>query len=256
MSSLNRRERRLAKSLIRRFDRASKRGKLPKTLASASYMRKHRIRIVGQLWELYETEIREGGRATTFHILPRNWVFSSASLLTIDAKKLLEVFRRDLTRFGKLPEDGWLFAGIHGEFDENTETFHLHLHGAAAGSMIDRIDKLRRRPKYRQPKRRPHDTKKRVSVKVTRKALRDPMKALSYTLQSWWPVKSFTRPGAREMTRKLRRSRIPGHHHTRSLLWLDAHRLQDVTLQMSLQVKAGRLLRVGKAYRNKKREPR
>lgn len=252
-ASLTPHEQKLAKRLAKKFVRAEQRKKLPPTIASAQYMRKQRVRIVGRLWELFEKEVKEGGKVSTFHVLPPSWVVPSDDLPGLNPHKLLEQFRRDFTRLGKAPARGWLFASIHGEFKPEHEVFHLHLHGLASNTMLRRIDKLRHLRKYRFRPEVDQGQRRRPSITITRKEFRDTLRALSYCLQSWWNVKSFPSGAEGATDRKCTKTRIPAHHHSRYLIWLDQHRIEDVTILMGLVVKNGRLSRTGKWYRNAKR---
>lgn len=255
-ASLTLHEQKLAKRLAKKFIQADQRKKLPPTIASARYMRKQRVRIVGRLWELFEKEVKEGGRVSTFHVLPPSWAIPSEELHGLDPHRLLEQFRRDLTRLGKAPMRGWLFASIHGEFDPENEVFHLHLHGLASNTMLRRVNELRYLRKYRLGSKLNKGRKNRPSIRITRKELRDPLRALSYCLQSWWNVKSFTSDADGTTRRTRSKMRIPAHHQARYLIWLDQHRIEDVTILMGLAVKKGRLSRTGKWYRNAKHPKR
>lgn len=247
-AKLSARERDAVRKLINQFERASKRGKIPRTLASSVFLRKLRKKIVGWLNYLHDQELdRSEGMVTTFTVFPLNsWRVSSDKLQETKPHRLLEQFRRHLNKLGPMPSDGWLFVGLHCEFNRQTDTFDFHLHGVGAGSMIERIDQLRSTRTFGPVA----NGRVKSLIQIERRSLDHPIIAISYCVQSWWPCKSYIEKESGAVKRTDRRSRIPEPHHTQMLLWFDQHQLKDLTLMMGLQVRDGALIRTGKAYSN------
>lgn len=170
------------------------------------------------------------GSPNTFTIFPQNWVFTAEQLASKNPRRLLKAFLSVLNRLGLRRAGGYLFVAIHGEFDEATGLFHLHLHGVADQQMLAIIDRLRKLPNFRC-RRSKGDTK--LRVRIGRKPLTNLPYPLTYILQSYWPrrwrgtIEGVTRRGTV-------RHRIPEPFHTVLLLWLDRWSLTDITLLVGL----------------------
>ena len=244
-------ERQHASGLLARFERAASRKKTPHTLSASVSARKARKLAILWLKFLYDAELDAvGGQATFFTIFPPlTWKYPSEELMNADPKIMLKRFYQHLKGKDGLPEDGWLFAGLHAEFNPETECFDFHLHGMVAGGMIERLDSLRKSRTFG-----PGQTNSDKSlIQITREPLRDPVRTITYSCQTWWPMKTDSDPDAPEGRGK--RKRIPEPHHTRMVLWLDRFELEDITLLARLEVRGGRLIRTGSFYSKQPPEP-
>lgn len=218
-----------AKELAKRLSYAGRGKRAPKSLASSLYMRRQRIRVLGHLWKLVSEQ--RLNRISRIDLVPRGWVFQPRQLKRVDPGKLLGALKTDLYRCGAAKSDGLAFIVLHGEFDPEAEVYQLHVHGLATGGMIDVIDKLRKRRKYRTG----DGVKNRVEI--SRKKITNLAYRLTYLLKSYWPSRSiFKVDGERRRVRKTRRA--PEPFHTHYLLWLDKHSLNDITLL--IHVSAGK----------------
>lgn len=234
---LNYEERKMAKKLLYRLKRELEHPGSTDSLASSMRAREYRLRAIGWLRHIaYLESCKAGGGWSTFHILPPDWVFASDELWDVDPKKLTERIRRLFNAGGQMPT-GWLFAGIHGEFVPGLDVFRLHLHGAASNSMLERLDHLR----DKRPFRLNGGGQAAAPIQITRKKIEDPLRALNYCLQLWWPLKSSWDEETNEASRSHDRRRIPDPHHTRMLIWLDRQSLPDLTLRIGLRVSNGAL---------------
>jgi hypothetical protein len=111
-------------------------------------MRQYRDIGAGWLWKLIEDEgYVDTARFVTI-LLPQ-WSLTSKQLKGLDPRKILSALRTDLYRVGAKQADGFFVAFIHGEFDERTRLFQIHLHGIVAGGMIKVLKDLKKRPKYK-----------------------------------------------------------------------------------------------------------
>lgn len=240
-----------ASALLARFERAASRKKTPVTLAASVSARKTRKLPLLWLKFLYDTELdAQSGKATFFTIFPPlTWKYPSRELMNADPKIMLKRFYQHLKGKNGLPEDGWLFAGLHAEFNPETECFDFHLHGMVAGGMIERLDSLRSSRIYR----RGQTNSDKSLIQITREPLHDPLRAISYSCQTWWPMKVSADRDAPDG--RGGRKRISEPHHTRMLLWLDRHELEDITLLARLEVRGGRLIRTGSFYLKQPPEP-
>lgn len=239
--------RRAPVKLYKELGKCAKRGTISKSAASSRRMRRTRWHLTAWLACLYRTEPTRswrGGRNPLFvNIIPRSasWIVPGDLLCDVDANKLLEQLRIDLTRKGGVPEDGWAFFGLHGEYFEQTDQWHIHVHGLVAGEMIDRCKALRKRKKYRSLRdgRSPAPERGATPIEFTQEAPKDLWRQTAYRFQSFWPV------GGKE-----RRNRIPEPRHSQWLMWMDRYQPSDLCLLIGLRVKKGQLVRTGKAYVN------
>lgn len=214
---------------------------IPDTLASALRFRDHRIRAVGNLWRAIEAH--PAHPLAFFTAIPNGWTVPAADLFAFDPVRRLASFKSDLYRSGATRADGYLWVSIHGEFDPVGELYQMHLHGLAAGGLVEVLDRLRKRPKYRSYRRRGDRVSQRI--KISRQPLSespaDRVRRLTYLLQSWWPSKAIW-AGAGGRMRSRKRQRIPEPFHTQYLLWLDRNRLSDMTLLVGMSVQRDELV--------------
>jgi hypothetical protein len=192
------------------------------------YMGSQRIRIGGALWQLVD----ENEGYNTFTVRPRGWMYTAEELARLDPRKLIDGFRRVLDRQRKGQPLGFLIAALHGEFDEDTELFDVHIHGVAEGSMLDVVDRVRDLPNYRCRKAKGD---KKARVVIGRKPLTNLPYPLTYPFQSSWPKRWRGEIHGVEQ-RGNTRHRIPEPHHTALLVWLDRWSLADITLLMGAYV--------------------
>ena len=234
---LRRTERRMAEKLLKRLKKGLRHPGSTDSLASAVRAREYRIRVIGWLRHVaYLESCKVDGGWSTFHILPPKWAFDSEELLRVDPNRLTESIRRLFNDGGAMPP-GWLFAGLHGEFDPVHDVWRLHLHGAASHELLNRLDELRGCRSLTQSEA----DQAAAPIRITREKINDPLRALTYCLQLWWPLRSSTDKETNEAIRLHGRRRIPNPHHTRKLLWLDRQSLPDLTLRIGLRVSNGAL---------------
>ncbi|MEJ7925763.1 hypothetical protein WG908_03215 [Sphingobium sp. AN641] len=204
---------------------ASANGDETDSLACPIYMGRQRFNIGGAFWKLGET-----GDPKTFTVIPRDWIYTPDELAKLDPKLLIRRFLAQLERKGIRGKTGYLFAGLHGEYDLNTGLFHVHLHGFVDGEMVDVVRSLKKLPRYRFNRRRDI----RSPIRIRWKSLTNLPHPLIYTIQDWWPARyTFIRDGKPVRGRK---RRIPEPYHTLLLLWLDQWSLSDVTLMVGMSV--------------------
>lgn len=122
----------------------------------------------------------------SFTVLIRDWIFTPEELCNVNPAKQLRRFLRILQRTGVYQKRGYIFVGLHGEFNLNTGCFHLHLHGIADGQMVDVIRGLKRLPRFRFDRKRDL----RSPIRVTRLRMTNLPYPLLYTVQDWWRVGS------------------------------------------------------------------
>jgi hypothetical protein len=194
------------------------------TIASARYMRKHRIRLTGALWELH---IRRKGRPRRFTLMPRGMTFTPDQLIQQKPPQLLARVRAALIRAGAgIAVNGFLILGLHGEYDPLTGLFQIHFHGYGEGPLLAAVEGSKATD---------------APVQIRKSPLTNLPSPLSYIVQSWWPSRARGIGEDRLDHASPRRCRIPEPAHSQWLLWLDRWRLQDMVLMMRLRVVNGRL---------------
>lgn len=254
--------RRAPVKLYKELGKCAKRGTISKSAASSRRMRRTRWHLTAWLTYLYRTEpvttwvippalcrslnlTRKHMRNPVFvNILPRSqsWIVPGDRLCNVDATKLLEQLRVDLVRKGGVPEDGWAFFGLHGEYFEQTDHWHIHAHGLVAGGMIGRCLALKANKKKYGPLREgrsPASERGATPVEFSHEAPKDLWRQTAYRYQAFWPLGG-----------KVRRNRIPEPRHSQWLMWMDRYQPSDLCLLIGLRVKKGQLVRTRKAYMN------
>ena len=206
----------------------------PATLASSRYYRDTRLTILPHLWKL--TDETSHGSVRTVTILIKGWQYHPEELRHVKPKRLLERFRADLYRCGINEVDGFAFFALHGEYDEETDLFDIHIHGITVGEMDQVFERLSSRPKYRSYKIEKDGLKRRVhGVVRSDKPLTNMPAPLTYVMQSWWPARETYIKDGKVLRRRIRK-RIPDVPHLHWLLWMDRWNISDMTLRMGMRM--------------------
>ena len=158
------------------------------TLASSRYMRQLRISIGGALAKLVTGSRWHPHQTCVFTAIPRTWEFEPAHFNDVNPRRLMQAFRQELIRRGAAEADGFLIAFLHGEFEPEAGIFVLHIHGVAAGGMIEVLDSLRKVENYKAYTTGylTGSTEVRTRVEISRKPLTDHLYTLAYLLKSYW----------------------------------------------------------------------
>ncbi|MFN7025643.1 MAG: hypothetical protein ACK4QP_14230 [Pseudorhizobium sp.] len=212
-------------------DRLERSGSLqhgdPGSMASKVYMGLQRICIGGALWQLVD----ENEGYNVFSVRPRGWLYTAEELAELDPRELINRFRGVINRQRAGGPLGFLIAALHGEFDEDTGLFDVHLHGVADPVMLKVVDSFRALPNFRCRKK----LGERPRVVIGRKPLTNLPYPLTYRFQSSWPKRwNGQIDGVDE--RGNTRHRIPEPYHTALLVWLDRWSLTDITLLMGAHI--------------------
>ena len=223
-------------ALAAKLEEAGRGGKVPKSLASSTYMRRLRIKIVGALWLLIR--LLKGMKASAFTIIPRTWEFTPEGLDEVAPSRLLASLRVALYGQGAAKAKGWIIAFIHGEFDPIGGVYRLHVHGYAFGEMVAVIDRLRTLPNYKTKYRLKDGSLNPVyrRIQVKRKLSTNLLRQITYCVQSFWPAKAIFISDDGSRTRARTKQRISEPYHSRVLLWLDKWSIADLTLMIGLRV--------------------
>ncbi len=177
-------------------------------------------------------------KLTKFTIIPSSWEFTAEQLLAVNPILLLAALRTALYEMGAATATGWIFLGLHGEFDPKAKVYRLHVHGIAYGGMAQVVDRLRSLPNYATSRWLPDGSPSPVyrRVRMTRKRVNRLPRPLTYLVQSYWPARALwvSEDGRRRRARRKRR--LPEPYHSQVLLWLDKWSIDDLTLMIGLRV--------------------
>ena len=232
----------LSQLLLHGFD-----GDPQPSCASKIWMRDRRRALAGGLWRLqqkYELDER------FFVIMPRCWEIPSDELLGFDPRRIIKPFRAMLQHYGSDLADGYLFAGIDGEFYEPKSVFRLHLQGIATGGMIEVVERLRKTRKFK-PTGVPKSGRKRTVLQMKR--VNNRPEPYTYAMKSSWFVNSYLCPEKGKEVRLRKPRRIPDPHQGRYLHWLDQWPLKDLTVMVGVRVgKKGLAYPSGESNRSEK----
>lgn len=215
---------------------------LPSTPASFRYFREQRIRICSDLYRL----VTEEGDGSYFRadVIKPGWACDLEGLHNLNPRRLLRSeFRADAHRvlspnakkrwkeLAPAPPD-FMFAALHGEFDQLAQRFQPHVHVGGTGVYVDVVDRLRGLKGYRTT----HTV--RTPIRITRN-IYDLPGAITYLLKGYWPQRPALPLGSNgglKRPRKAKAQRINEPYHTDLLLWLDRWELSDLVLMMGLRV--------------------
>jgi hypothetical protein len=208
---------------------------IPKTPASARYVREQRIRIISHVWKAVAED--QTGTIARYDVIKPGWACSSRGLGKKSPFKLNREFRRELERAAaKVVEGGssncrgFLFAVLHGDFEKRSKLFQPHWHLVATGDWVPVVEHLRTVKAY-QPTERV-----RTPIRARRK-FDDLAYALTYLMKLYWPSKWQGKVSGQKTERRSRKpQRIPEPHHSRLLLWMDRWSIQDLVLTMNVRV--------------------
>lgn len=206
--------------------------------ASPIGMHQMRLRVPAHLRCVLDRPDVETPKAAT--VIGRGMRLSPKELQETTAYDLKRQLRADLYNVGAAVASGVLFAGLHGAYDLSTGNYMLHWHLVATGGMIDVVDALRYRPKYRSSRNNPDDVSQRV--RLSRIYQYELVKALTYLVQSFWSCRWVGEDDHGSPTRLVQRRRIPEPFHSQYLLWLSRQSLTDLTLMIHLKVVDGQLM--------------
>ena len=230
-----------AEALAYKLDYQARGDDPPESAASRSYMRDHRMAIIGSLSQTFDPAYSPN--ACTATILRADWEMSPSQFRALHPSEIMNPLRMDLYRSGARDAVGAMFAGLHAEHEPRAGQIRVHAHVVADGGMVDVVRRLRVLPLY-APIIREHEgvTKRVPTVRVTRireGSLSDP---LSYTVQSFIPSRWEGVIDGKWCRSKMR-TRVVEPVHTQILLWLDQWRLEDLTMQIGLKVSKQGLVR-------------
>ena len=209
---------------------------IPKTPASARYIRSQRIRIISWTWKAVAED--STGKVARFDVIKPAWAVDRKGLRKTKSKRICNEFRADLNRAalklkpgGAAQCNGFLIAFLHGEHESRSKLFQLHFHVVATGDWVAVLDRLKKVKAYRPTKR----VKRPVRA---RRKLDDLAYALTYLLKLYWPGKWRGKvSGQKNQRRRRKHGRISEPYHSDVLLWLNNQSLKDLVVMM--KVRAG-----------------
>lgn len=211
----------------------------PETPASSGYMLGRRIPVIGGLSKLVVEQPKcedNGLDAYTATIMRPDWEMSLADFANVAPADFLNPLRMDLYRCGVGKSTGAIFAGLHAEYEPQSEKLRVHSHMVALGDKARVIKGLRKLKAYRPIVRTLQGVTKKVpAVRMSRMQEGDLFAPLSYPVQSFIPSR-WEGVIAGKWRRQGYKARIAEPEHTQVLLWFDRWRLEDLTMLIGLRV--------------------
>jgi hypothetical protein len=230
--------RRRAERLAKRLSRSGAGEKVPQTLSSSCYMRELRLRIGGWMWALVDRP--ECDNARTFTLIPRGGSIPVAGLWAFNPVKFIEGIRADINRKLGKERDGFLILFLDAEFDTESEVYSFHVHGLAAGALLEAVRKLKPGKHQRKGKRPSNkyrsDEQVHKRVMVGKKPLNNLPDPLTYMCKPFWTRKRTGIVCSGKVKRENRKGRIREPFHTQLLVWLDRYSISDISLMMRMRV--------------------
>lgn len=225
-----------ARNLIDRLVEGSETGVPHASLASSLNMRMWREVLIGNLWPLVEDD--DLAPAVRADLLPTGMWVSASELMIANPQAMMRRLRSDCDRTGIAQAKGYLFAGLHAEFDIRREGYDFHYHIIAGGEKAEAIENLRSMPKYSALRTEPCEKglPNRPRVRKSRIPLYNMPDPLTYVLQSSYPHRPTKIHADGTVTRSKFRYRIPEAYHTQWLLWMDRWTISDMLLLVGLNV--------------------
>lgn len=186
------------------------------TLASNLFVRDLRQRLLGNLHRLIDQERPE--KVTFFTVVRKEWAIHPADLPNVSIGRWKRALRKNLADAGIDFGSGYLVAVFEASYDPIISSYQFHVHGVAVGDYVDAIDALRGRTPYKPWRSLPGiaDCKRPVLVRPV--AVKDMPRPAGYMLKSFWKLRNAGRA-----------IRLQGDEDTRELLFLDQHRIEDLT---------------------------
>lgn len=206
----------------------------PETPASSRFMRDQRIRRIGGLWQCVAKD--KTGVVARYDVVKPKWRYSVAGLQQVSALQLKREFWADLDRAawkvksgGAAECEGFVYAALHGDFEDPTNRYQLHYHLVATGDWVAVIEAMRGQRGYQSCEQ--------VRTPIRKKeALADLAYALTYILKTYWPGKwkGFVSGVGRER-RTRGHSAIPDRFSCHALLWQHVQRLDDMIVMRGIR---------------------
>ncbi|RSV12426.1 hypothetical protein CA236_18200 [Sphingomonas sp. ABOLG] len=168
--------------------------------------------------------------------MPNNEQFTAQELPGWNVGRFMARIRSALNREGARDACGYLIGYFHCDYDPTTGLFSPHLPMLLKGEMIEVVDRLRTRTKYRSVKAGASpESPVNLPIKIDRRPIQNAVSAVTYLMKSYWPAIASGDSGDGRHVRYGRRYSIPEPIHTKVLLWLHKHRFEDLRLLIGVR---------------------
>ncbi len=214
-----------ARDLSARLCASSRRYPWP-TLASKLYWRDLRERIVGNLNALIAEELPD--RASFATIIRQDWARHPADLDNVDIAAFKRVLRKNIADTGVEIAEGFLIGRFEASYDIDPQCYQFHAHLLATDDYVDAINALKGREPYRPWTGVNGIPDCRHPVVNPQLDLGEASRAFAYSVKGYWELRNAAQA-----------KRLQGEEHTRSMLFLDRHRPEDLFILMDVHVKGG-----------------
>lgn len=214
-----------ARDLSRRLSASTRHCPWP-TLASKLYWRDLRERIVGNLNALIHGDMPD--RASFATIIRQDWARHPADLDDVDVAAFRSVLRKNIADAGVEIAEGFLIGCFEASYDISQQCYQFHAHLLTTGDYVDAINALKGRKPYRPWATIPGVPDCQHPIENPQLPIDEAARAFAYGLKGYWELRNAG-PA----------KRLQGDEHTRSLLFLDRHRPEDLFVLMGVHVKGG-----------------
>ncbi len=214
-----------ARDLALRLQAATRRYPWP-TLASLLYWRDLRERIVGNLNALIDNDTPD--RVSFATIIRQDWARHPADLDDVDVAAFKSFLRKNIADTGVEIAEGFLIGCFEASYEISQQCYQFHAHLLATGNYVDAINALQGRKPYQPWAQVPGVPDCQHPVENPQIHIDEAARSFAYSLKGYWELRN-ARPA----------KRLQGDEHTRSLLFLDRHRPEDLFVLMGVHVKGG-----------------
>lgn len=214
-----------ARDLSARLNASTRRYPWP-TLASKLYWRDLRERIVGSLNAFFDDEMLD--RASFATIIRQDWARHPADLDDVDIAAFKSVLRKNIADAGIEIGEGFIIGCFEASYNISQQCYQFHAHLLAIGDYVDAINALKGRKPYQPWAGGLGVPDCQHPIENPQLPIDEAARAFAYSLKGYWELRNAG-PA----------KRLQGDEHTRSLLFLDRHRPEDLFILMGVHVKGG-----------------
>jgi hypothetical protein len=198
---------------------------IPQSFASNTFYRELRRRLVGELLSFTTVHCGEGV-FTPFTLVPPKLRYTLEELADVKGDKAKNLVLRLLRQHGIFTAPGWLFAGLHGEWDGTH--FQLHFHGIATGEKAELLPLLRNSPSLKPTVE--VDKPLMLSPTIDGDDILNLMRWYTYCLQSFWPSRELFLGTDGKTKRQRIKRRMAKPVEAEALKWMSMRNLGEIVI--------------------------
>ena len=202
-------------------------------LADPVFMRSVRNCLCSHIFQAF-AERAPSDPASFYTFIPQELQLTAEELKFFNVSKAWASLLADLGREGLADLSGWSVIGLHGEFNQQTQLFHIHFHALVVGSQAAAFEGLRTRSNEAGGAGVP------VYRPILRQSAENPARQICYCFQGYWPSKVGQDPVGEDNGRG-RRRRIPEPAHAAWVQWMAQRGVKDLIRFQGIEIRDGLL---------------